>query len=209
MRKTSRCFPIQASAQAERAVQHEVDESIPILAKDSGLRVTCAVQLRRDAAERALQERLRTAQHETQAAMPEHHLELLRLENELARQKYQQQVIAEKIDFYQAQLARGGVQALALHLAEHPDDTRLVVDNLRADDSALVDRQSQLIGRMLQDDAFEEYQLDETRQLMLQRIKEFMVERPTTASGPLPPPADPPPHPELSSHPTQQDPDQP
>ncbi|MFI6660860.1 hypothetical protein ACIBL8_35580 [Streptomyces sp. NPDC050523] len=44
-----------------------------------------------------------------------------------------QRIETEKISFYQWHLSQGGVQAWALHLAQHPEDSRLVMQSMRED----------------------------------------------------------------------------
>lgn len=162
MRAASRRHAIAASAQAEHAVQQSVNQAAPV-GGDQGLQVTCTVRLRRDAAERTHQERLRTARHEAEAAVPEHEVSLLRQQQEAV-------VRAEKIKFYEHHLAKGDAAALALHLTEHPDDTRLILDRLRAEQSELTQTQLHLIDQVLEGKGLESYQLEEPHRLIAERM---------------------------------------
>ncbi|WP_048573346.1 SPFH domain-containing protein [Streptomyces leeuwenhoekii] len=186
MRDAGRRHPIEASAEAERAVQQAVDDAT-WLGRDQGLRVTAVVRLRRDAAERFHQARLRSARHAAEAAGPEHEADRL-------RETFEAQRRAEQIEFYEATLARGGTAALALHLAAHPDETRLVLEHLQAGQNKLLDTQMVLIDQALGSKRLEDYQLEEPHQLIVERLKTIL--RTTTASEPADPP-----YPELAGQP--------
>lgn len=160
MRAASRRHAItERSSRAEQAVQQALDAA-PI-GDNQGLRATVTVRLRLDAAERTHQERLRTARHESEAAPPEHALSVQRLRQEAL-------IKAQKIKFYEDCLARGDTAALALHLSEHPDDTRLVLQHLGEENKKLLETQRHLIDRVLDKEGLESYQLAEPRQLTAQ-----------------------------------------
>ncbi|MBM7168146.1 hypothetical protein JQK87_06940 [Streptomyces sp. G44] len=108
-----------------------------------------------------------------------------RLERDPAlRQLEQEQSLrAKKIAFYRHHLARGGLSALLLHLSEHPQDTHLVVDCLRADELKQVENQLQLIDRVLPDGPLEKYQLEEPQQLVLALFRSALTQ---VRSGPHP-----------------------
>ncbi|MFD6434029.1 hypothetical protein [Streptomyces venezuelae] len=159
LRPVTRGFPISSSARAEVSVQQLLDASGDHAARQ-GLRLGGTARLRRDPGERAQQSRLRAARYNAAAALSEHEVELLRLEQ-------QQQLKARKIEFYRHHLARGGLGALLLHLAEHAQDTHLVVENLRADERRAIENQLGLIDRVLPAGALEKYQLEEPQQLVL------------------------------------------
>ncbi|MGW5865913.1 hypothetical protein ACWFRJ_27450 [Streptomyces sp. NPDC055239] len=159
LRPVTREFPISSSARAEVSVQQILDASGDHAAQQ-GLRLGGTARLRRDPDERAQQGRLRAARYNAAAALSEHEVELLRLEQ-------QQQLKARKIEFYRHHLAKGGLDALLLHLAEHAQDTHLVVENLRADEKRMIENQLGLIDRVLPDETLEKYQLEEPQQLVL------------------------------------------
>ncbi|WP_405507043.1 hypothetical protein [Streptomyces purpurascens] len=174
MREAGRRHPIDASAEAEQAVQRAVRDATS-LGRAQGLHVTCSIRLRRDATERSHQDRLRTARHEVEAAQPEH--EATRL-----RDTYEAERRAEQIRFYQLTLARGGTAALALHLAAHPDETRLVLEHLQSGQNRLLDTQVNLINQALDNKQLEGYQLDEPHKLIAERMKAIL--RTTDPSAP-------------------------
>lgn len=187
MRQASRRHPIEASAEAERDVQQKVRDVSP-LGDVQGLEVICSIRLRRDAAERLHQARLRNARHDVEAAEPEHEASRLREAFEAARK-------AAQITFYENTLARGGTAALALHLAAHPDETRLVLDHLQADQNKLLDTQVELINQALEGKRLEAHDLEEPHRLIAERMTAILQ---TTAPAEA---TDPPPSPELKRQP--------
>ncbi|MFJ7053502.1 hypothetical protein ACIQU7_17485 [Streptomyces albidoflavus] len=88
-----------------------------------------------------------------------------------------QRVNAEKVAFYQWHLEQGGIHALALHLAEHPDDTQLVMENMRQDQLALMQSQLHLVEQVLKGDHAEAYELDEPKKLALRTMTEIFNQR--------------------------------
>ncbi|WP_019055487.1 hypothetical protein [Streptomyces prunicolor] len=178
-RAASRSHPIEDSPAAEEAVRSAVEAASPVGAT-AGLEVTCFVRLRRDATERSHQARLRTARHDWEAAEPEHRAATLRARFETAR-------LAEKIEFYDAQLARSRTAALALHLAAHPEDTQVVMEHLRTEEAELVKNQLHLIDQALDGKRLEDYQLAEPHQLIAERMAAILHAKET------PPAAEPPP----------------
>ncbi|MGI5427963.1 hypothetical protein [Streptomyces sp. CA-179760] len=174
MRDAGRRHPIDASAEAERSVQRAV-QAATSLGRAQGLHVTCTIRLRRDATERSHQARLRTARHEVEAAQPEH--EATRL-----RDTYEAERRAEQIRFYELTLDKGGTAALALHLAAHPDETRLVLEHLQSGQNRLLDTQVNLINQALDNKQLEGYQLDEPHKLIAERMK--VILRTTDPSAP-------------------------
>lgn len=187
MRNAGRCHPIEASAEAERAVQHQVDRATS-LGESQGLRVTCSIRLRRDSTERSHHARLRTARHEAEAAEPEHRANRL-------RETYEAQLRAEQIRFYESALARGGTAALALHLAAHPEETQRVLDHLQTGQNKLLDTQMDLINQALTGKRLEDHQLHEPHELIAERMKTILRTEPFSEVE------DPPPSPELGQQP--------
>ncbi|EFL34230.1 conserved hypothetical protein [Streptomyces viridochromogenes DSM 40736] len=166
MRDASRRHPIDAGADAERAVERAVRDATS-LGRAQGLRVTGSIRLRHDAIERSHQARLRTARHDVEAAEPEHQATLL-------RERFEAERRSEQIRFYELTLAQGGPAALALHLAAHPDETQLVLEHLQAGQKRLLDTQVNLIDKALADKHLEAYQLDEPRKLVAERMKAIL-----------------------------------
>ncbi|WP_405449315.1 hypothetical protein OG350_22630 [Streptomyces achromogenes] len=150
MRDASRRHRIEDSAAAEQTVRQAVDEASSWIGSHQGLRVDCAVRLRRDAAERSHQARLRSARHEAEAVGSEH-------EAATRRERLEGERRAERIAFYEDQLAKGGIATLALHLAAHPNDTPLVLNHLSEEQARLVEHQLGLISNVLENSRLEDY----------------------------------------------------
>ena len=165
MRSSTRAHPIDASADAEQSVQQALNSS-PVGERE-GIRVTCSIRLRRDVTERFHRARLRSARHEAEAAGPEHHAALQRDEYEAMRK-------ANRIKFYEDCLARGGVAALALHLAVHQEDTQLVLSRLGDEQAKLVQTQLHLIDRALDGKRLEDHLLEVPHQLAAERMSDFL-----------------------------------
>ncbi|GGS23500.1 hypothetical protein AB0E75_04045 [Streptomyces griseoviridis] len=179
MRDAGRRHPQDAEAAAERSVRLAVAEATGIGARE-GLQVAFSVRLRRDATERSHQARLRTARHEAEAARPEHEASLL-------REMYEAERRSGQIDFYESVLAKGGTAALALHLAAHPDETRLVLDHLQAGQDKLLGTQMELITHVLESKRLEDHQLNEPHELIAERMKAILRTEPLSESEALAP----------------------
>lgn len=86
------------------------------------------------------------------------------------RQMELQQVNAEKISFYEKHLEQGGVRAWALHLADHPEDTKTVVAGLRQDQLHMIKAQMELAGELLKGDSAENHELEAPKNRALQAL---------------------------------------
>ncbi|MFJ9035343.1 hypothetical protein ACIRF8_01950 [Streptomyces sp. NPDC102406] len=181
LRRASRDHAIEASAEAEHCVQEAV-AAASWIGVPQGLRIACSLRLRRDAAERFHQSRLRNARHEMEAATPEHRASRLREEQEAER-------IAARITFYEETLARGGTAALALHLATHPEETKHVLQHLSAGQDRLLDTQVHLINEALQTKRLEHHELEIPRRLVAERM-EAILRAPGPAEEGLPVPVE-------------------
>ncbi|MFC8920739.1 hypothetical protein ACFT5C_33915 [Streptomyces sp. NPDC057116] len=112
-----------------------------------------------------------------------------------------QQIEAQKIAFYQWHLQQGGVHAWALHLAQHPEDSRLVMESMREDQLRLIQAQMNLVGQLLGSDGAENYELEGPKQLALRAVSDILNQRlpgvaqdaaPPLPSGPAYPASEPP-----------------
>ncbi|MEU4504633.1 hypothetical protein [Streptomyces sp. NPDC024089] len=107
------------------------------------------------------------------------------------RQMELQQVNAERIAFYEKHLEQGGVRAWALHLADHPQDTWLVVNSLRQDQLHMIKAQMELAGELLNGDSAESYELEAPKKRALQALIDVLnqhlpgVTAQSTAAGRL------------------------
>jgi hypothetical protein len=103
-------------------------------------------------------------------------------QHELALQQGQQmlelqRVEAQKIEFYQWHLQQGGVHAWALHLAQHPEDSRLVMTSMREDQLRMIQAQMDLVKQLLSSDTAENYELEGPKQLALRTVSDILNQR--------------------------------
>ncbi len=171
----TRGYPIDRSAEAESAVCRVVARAGE-LGEDAGLRISCAMRLKSDDAAVAHQQELRRIRYADaqmglshDMAMREDRLraernsEQARYEHELVmlqgrQQEETRELETAKIGYYEYYLQHGGVAMWALHLAQHPEDSRLVVENLRKDQLDLIRNQSEAALRVLKEGTPEDYQ---------------------------------------------------
>ncbi|MGC4986105.1 PE-PGRS family protein [Streptomyces sp. DT193] len=192
-RPVSRAFSIEDSPAAERAVQRAVDEGG--FASGIGLAVTCVVRLRLDDEAVAHRRRQRSLRYESDMLDPEHEFRL-RLahqqhELEMLRQRQDHHLIAEKINFYQYHLQHGGVGAWALHLSQHPEDTKMVIGSIQKDQLSIIRGQLQVLAG----DTLEDFQKAESARSTLRAVDELIQQQappaPRDGQGALPPGATP------------------
>ncbi|WP_329301207.1 PE-PGRS family protein [Streptomyces sp. NBC_00659] len=192
-RPVSRAFSIEDSPAAERAVQRAVDEGG--FAAGIGLAVTCVVRLRLDDEAIAHRRRQRSLRYESDMLDPEHEFRL-RLahqqhELEMLRQRQDHHLIAEKINFYQYHLQHGGVGAWALHLSQHPEDTKMVIGSIQKDQLSIIRGQLQVLAG----DTLEDFQKAESARSTLRAVDELIQQQtppaPRDGQGALPPGATP------------------
>ncbi|MET9896191.1 PE-PGRS family protein [Streptomyces sp. NPDC006465] len=212
-RPVSRAFSIEDSPAAERAVQQAVETGG--FAAGIGLAVTCVVRLRLDDEAIAHRRRQRSLRYESDMLDPEHEfrLRLARQQHELEvlRQQQDHHLITEKINFYQYHLQHGGVAAWALHLAQHPEDTKMVIGSIQKDQLSIIRGQLEVIAG----DTLEDFQKAESARSTLRAVDELIQQQtppaPRDGRGALPAGAAPgqpqtppqPPYPGQSPHPGQ------
>ena len=88
-----------------------------------------------------------------------------------------QQIEAQKIAFYQWHLQQGGVQAWALHLAQHPEDSRMVMTSMRDDQLRMIQAQMDLVKDLLHGDNAEKFELEGPKQLALRTVSDILNQR--------------------------------
>ncbi|SEL05917.1 hypothetical protein [Streptacidiphilus jiangxiensis] len=178
MRAASRRHSVEHSETAELAVQQAVTD-VEFGAAE-GLRVTVVVRLDLDAAAREQQSRLRGIRYDTDALTPT-------FERERLRTTQEQQLLAQKAEFYQWHLARGGSAQWAVQLAQHPEDLRVVVEALRGEESSLLRHRLDVVTKLLEQRHLEGYQLEETGRLALEQLQAlFAPPQPTPPAPPAP-----------------------
>ncbi|MGW1726960.1 hypothetical protein ACWCQK_29055 [Streptomyces sp. NPDC002306] len=88
-----------------------------------------------------------------------------------------QQLEAQKIDFYQYHLQQGGVHSWALHLAQHPEDSALVMTSMREDQLRMIQSQMELVKQLLSGDGAENWELEGPKQLALRTVNDILTQR--------------------------------
>ncbi|WBO64442.1 hypothetical protein [Streptomyces camelliae] len=109
-------------------------------------------------------------------------LQQQRQQHELALQQGRQQIElqqieAQKIAFYQHHLQQGGVHSWALHLAQHPEDSHLVMSSMREDQLRMIQAQMDLVKQLLSGDTAENYELEGPKQLALRTVSDILNQR--------------------------------
>ncbi|GAA2625029.1 hypothetical protein [Streptomyces axinellae] len=95
-----------------------------------------------------------------------------------------------KIEFYQHYLEKNGAAAWALHLAEHPEDSRLVMEHLRQDQLRYLRSQVDVAKEVLGSDRAEAHELEGLQLAMLHTVKALQAEgQIMTMPGETPSPA--------------------
>ncbi|MFK0022507.1 PE-PGRS family protein [Streptomyces sp. NPDC090798] len=183
-RPVSRRFSIEDSRDAEAEVQYAVERGV--FADGIGLAVTCAVRLRLDDDAIAHRRRKRALRYEADMLDPEHEYRLRQAQQlhelEVLRQHQSQELMAQKIAFYQYHLQHGGVAQWAFHLAAHPEDTRMVINALQKDQLSAIESQLELIAG----DTLEDYQKAESARSTLRVVKELNSRQETPPQPPVP-----------------------
>ncbi|MFI0506292.1 hypothetical protein ACH3WN_26125 [Streptomyces albogriseolus] len=169
----------QANIDHQRRIQqigHSAEEQIH--AAQEGMRVDVAMDGRhrqQDALQSARS--LEYGRQQQELAMQQH-----RWQHEQAMLQGQQmlemqQIEAKKIEFYQWHLSQGGVQAWALHLAQHPEDSHLVMSSLREDQLRMIQAQMELVKELLGGEGAEKFELEGPKQLALRTVSDILNQR--------------------------------
>ncbi|WP_433546162.1 PE-PGRS family protein [Streptomyces sp. CA-294286] len=179
LRPVAAAHPVHRARDAERSARAALGLAGP-LGAGQGITVRCDIRLSVDEP---------TARHA--AAVRERHqahdLAVLREEHERALRHYRDQ----KIAYYQEHLRRGGVTAWAFHLAEHPEDALLAVQNLSHEQRELVRSQYAVAKELVTGPGVEAYQMEGPKKRLLQFLEDAFAQARPEALGPLPEPEKP------------------
>ncbi|MFH8607621.1 hypothetical protein ACH4D5_09065 [Streptomyces sp. NPDC018029] len=145
-RPLARRFAIDDSATAEG----ELLSRLTAPGAACGLRVTWTLRLRRDQQAIDHERRLQSIDHTA--------VEQVRVERHGMAELRELEI--QKIAFYQKYLEQGGVVAWAMHLAAHPEDSRLVLNTMREDQLRLLHAELELARELLHSDGTENYELE-------------------------------------------------
>ncbi|GAA2291215.1 hypothetical protein GCM10010431_05840 [Streptomyces kunmingensis] len=206
-RSLTRRFVIDDSAGAEAALLRALTGPGRVeLGTAVGLKVVWTMRLRRDQQDIEHEQRLQSIDHASAEQIRAEQLgmhydvaldrrtrqqdelqlgrvkEYERLEHEIAIRRTHHEtelrhLAAEKIALYQKYLEQGGVVMWAMHLAAHPEDTHLVINNMREDQLRLVQAQSELAQRLLSEGNAEDYELEGPKKLALNHVFEVFNQR--------------------------------
>ncbi|MFF7602850.1 hypothetical protein [Streptomyces mirabilis] len=159
-RPITRRIPIEGGGDAEIELQRAMSTSDP-LGENAGLRVSWNVKVIQE--ERSLQ--LSEMAKES----------ISQFERGMLREKQQaddRHIEIQKVAFYQYQLDNRGVIPWVHHLAQHPEDSQLIMDTLRQDQREIVRRKLSQIAKVLVADSVISEMNDENRQILLRTIQE-------------------------------------
>lgn len=217
VRPVLRGYAMEDSAEAELHAR-KVLEAGGQLGVRAGLDIRCGLQIRRDEAALEQERDLREIAFARQKLEPRHALlmredelaaeralvqgeqqhriefqqQALDHQRSLARARQElelQEIEAKKIEYYAYWLERGGPAAMAFQLARHPEDARLVMENLRQDQLLTLQNQLTVALQALGGGpgGLEEHQMDEPRRLAANVIKEVLSAKLSQgAAQPLP-----------------------
>jgi len=160
MRNISRQYDVEDSATAERTI----NEALKKKSYGVGLklnRFVARLSLEDEARDylRDLKKIDRDKEREKRAA----ELTLQRDQLEIERQKM-------KMDFYGPLIEKGQWQLLALQLSNHPEDVTTVMQFIREQRQDEINRQLEILKIMIEEDAIEGFQLQDTGKRVLQRL---------------------------------------
>ncbi|MDX2542676.1 hypothetical protein ACOT81_18225 [Streptomyces sp. WI04-05B] len=185
-----------------QAIDHSATEQVRVAQRGSEIdvevdrrnRAQDALQIERSMSYGAQQQHLALQQQRwdyEQAALQssqQHQLSIQQGHQELELQ----QIEAQKIAFYQYHLQQGGVQAWALHLSQHPEDSRMVMTSMREDQLRMIQAQMDLVKDLLHGDTAEKFELEGPKQLALRTVSDILNQRlPGVPQTPPPLPGDP------------------
>ncbi|GAA0329955.1 hypothetical protein ACKI1I_34250 [Streptomyces turgidiscabies] len=170
-----------------QAIDHSATEQVRVAQRGSEIdvevdrrnRAQDALQIERSMSYGAQQQHLALQQQRwdyEQAALQssqQHQLSIQQGHQELELQ----QIEAQKIAFYQYHLQQGGVQAWALHLSQHPEDSRLVMTSMREDQLRMIQAQMDLVKDLLHGDTAEKFELEGPKQLALRTVSDILNQR--------------------------------
>ncbi|MEH0423846.1 hypothetical protein [Streptomyces sp. B21-083] len=170
-----------------QAIDHSATEQVRVAQRGSEIdvevdrrnRAQDALQIERSMSYGAQQQHLALQQQRwdyEQAALQssqQHQLSIQQGYQELELQ----QIEAKKIAFYQYHLQQGGVQAWALHLSQHPEDSRLVMTSMREDQLRMIQAQMDLVKDLLHGDTAEKFELEGPKQLALRTVSDILNQR--------------------------------
>ncbi|MFE2424246.1 hypothetical protein [Streptomyces hokutonensis] len=178
----------------KQAIEHSADEQIR--AAQRGMDIDIEVDRRaRQGDSLQLDRAMQYGTHQQELLLQQqrwqHAQALLTGQQQLELQRLE----AQKIEFYQFHLQQGGVHQWALHLAQHPEDSHMVMNSMREDQLRMIQAQMELVQQLLNGDTAESWELEGPKQLALRTVNDILTQRlpgvPQNPPPPLPPGAGP------------------
>ncbi|MFB7466921.1 hypothetical protein ACFCZ1_26070 [Streptomyces sp. NPDC056224] len=167
MRRESRRFDIERSAEAEIAVMEAL--AAEPLALAQGLEVSCDVRLSLDEEAMRQLSSLRTIDYSKVRTRSEHELTRMRTHNE-------HEVMEERTSFYATLLAGGEMGRWGAHLAQNPGDIPLAISAIRDDEREASGNQIRIIEKLLDSGVVEDHMVEETARAALESVKARLVD---------------------------------
>ncbi|WP_406459086.1 hypothetical protein OH768_31015 [Streptomyces sp. NBC_01622] len=175
----------------KQAIEHSADEQIR--AAQRGMDIDVEVDRRyRQSDSLQLDRAMQYGTHQQELLLQQqrwqHAQALLAGQQQLELQRLEE----EKINFYQFHLQQGGVHQWALHLAQHPEDSHMVMNSMREDQLRMIQAQMELVQQLLNGDTAENWELEGPKQLALRTVNDILTQRlPGVPQNPPPPPLPP------------------
>ncbi|MFJ9898693.1 hypothetical protein ACIQPR_35725 [Streptomyces sp. NPDC091280] len=174
----------------KQAIEHSADEQIR--AAQRGMEIDVEVDRRhRQSDSLQLDRAMQYGTHQQELLLQQqrwqHAQALLAGQQQLELQRLEE----EKINFYQFHLQQGGVHQWALHLAQHPEDSHMVMNSMREDQLRMIQAQMELVQQLLNGDTAENWELEGPKQLALRTVNDILTQRLPGVPQPPPPPLPP------------------
>lgn len=158
----SRGFDIEASAQAEAAINRTLGAA-PITLPEGITVHRFSARLRMDNARVTAIREMRAAQHDSSLAALRssgaQEVQDIEQDGTLRRQRQRMEAVQAAI--------RGNFDLVAIHLAQHPDDTGSLINMIRSDHQASEERRDRMILELLKRDLIQDIDVGDLNQALL------------------------------------------
>ncbi|MEV5193023.1 hypothetical protein AB0K86_10935 [Streptomyces clavifer] len=191
-----------AHEKRKQAIEHQSAEQVLIARRGMDIDLEADLRSRQQdllLAGRSLEHQRQQHELAMQQQALQHQHALLAGRQDLELQALQ----AQKINFYAYHLQHGGVHAWALHLSEHPEDSRLVMQSMRDDQLRLIQQQKELVSELLGGKHAEAFELDGPKELALRTVTEILAQRLPGVADTVPTPVPPAPLPPADAVPPE------
>jgi hypothetical protein len=184
MRRISRRYEVEQSAEAETQIAEEVRaESVnydPALTINSFVvelhledkareHIQSITEIQREHDRRLAQIKLDKVREEKEAELQRQRNQL-EAELEQQRSKFEMEQMQTRMDFYGPLIQGGQWNLLAMQLAKHPEDIESVARTLREQQRAEMSNQLEALRMLLEEDVIEAFQMEEASKRVLRRF---------------------------------------